>query len=142
MSGQQWRVNSEFTLEQFIEHTRRLFEEKKYLTFSWKVGRQRTNTQNAALHVYCDLLAEALNDAGYEMVISSEVLKSEIHVPWTGREVKERIWRPVQVAVTGEESTTQPSTKEYPVIYETITRHLAKTFGIMVPWPEKEQKAA
>jgi len=63
---------------------------------------QRTLTQNRALHKYCELLAEALNDAGYEMkaVLAVKV----VDVPWSKELVKEALWKPIQAAMDKGES--------------------------------------
>ena len=135
-------INSEFACEQHTVLAKRLFDEHKYVTCTFKIGKPRTGLQNNSLHKYCDMLAKALNDAGHEMVITSTILKSEIHVPWSGESVKEHIWKPVQLVLTGHKSTTAPTTKEYMMIYETITRHLTSEFGILVEWPSKETQAA
>ena len=51
----------------------KMYDDHKYLEISIKAGKQRTNLQNAALHKYLQLLADALNDAGYDMKISAEL---------------------------------------------------------------------
>ena len=57
----------------------------------------RTGQQNRALHKGCELLADALNDAGLDMRV---VLKPEINIPWTKTSVKEYIIRPIMRAMT------------------------------------------
>ena len=52
--------------------------------------KQRTTTQNKALHVYCGLVADALNDAGFDM---RRFIKPEIDIPWSMVSVKEHLWK-------------------------------------------------
>jgi hypothetical protein len=78
------------------------------------------------------MLADALNDSGYDM---KKTLRQDIEIPWNKDRVKEFIWKPVQKAMIGEESTTQMNTVDPSEIYETINRHMGEKFGISVPWP-------
>jgi len=62
--GEFWVVSNKQSLDAFVSHITKLYEDKKYVTIKWKAGKTRTSAQNNALHVYCRLLGEALNDAG------------------------------------------------------------------------------
>ena len=95
----------------------------------------RTTQQNKSLHKFCELLADALNDAGLDM---RKTLKPEVEIPWNKDMVKEHIWRPIQEAVTGKHSTTEMNTLDPSQIYEIINRHMAEKHGISVPWPSEE----
>lgn len=99
-----------------------------------KVKKQRTLTQNKALHKYCELLAEALNDAGYDF---RTFIKEGISVPFTKDLVKEHLWRPVQKVVLDENSTTKPDTSGYSKVYDVLNMHLITNKNIFVPWPDK-----
>lgn len=97
---------------------------------------KRTLTQNAALHKYCELLAIALNDAGFDM---KRTLKPEVDIPWTMEAVKEHLWRPIQAAITQKQSTTEADTSQYSEVYNVLSRHLSqKLGGVHVPWPSKK----
>lgn len=93
----------------------------------------RTIPQNAALHVYFELLAKELNDAGLDMKKVFEV--KAVEVPWSAGSVKEVLWRPIQGAMIGEESTTKLTTIEISEVYEVLNRHTAQKLGVSVPWP-------
>lgn len=97
--------------------------------------KQRTIQQNKALHKYCEMLAESLNSAGYEM--KAVLAVKQVDVPWTRESVKEVLWRPIQEAMTGKESTTQLDRMEPSQIYEVLNRHIAQNFGVSVPWPSE-----
>ena len=97
-----------------------------------KKERQRTKLQNRALHKFFALLAEELNDAGYDM---KKTLKPEIDIPWSKDTIKEYLWRPIQEAQLRKCSTTQLNTKEIDKIYNTLNRHIGERFGIHVPFP-------
>lgn len=96
----------------------------------------RTTTQNRALHKYLSMLADALNSAGYDM---KRTIKQEVDIPWNGDTAKEFLWRPIQKAVTGLDSTAKADTSQYNNIYEVLNRHIAQKFGVSVPWPSKDE---
>lgn len=128
-------INSEQALEAAIVQLRMQFNEKKYVKAKLSYGRSRTLTQNRALHKFCQILADKLNEAGLDQ---KKVLKPEVEIPWTMEAVKEGLWKPVQEAVTGLKSTTKPETSQYSDIYEVLNRHLTTKLGVFVPWPTKE----
>lgn len=97
--------------------------------------KKHTDQQRKALHLYCELLAQALNDAGLDM---KKTLKPEIDIPWTKESVKNHLWRPIQQALTEKRSTTQLDRVEPSQIYEVLNKHLAEKFGISVPFPSEE----
>lgn len=98
---------------------------------------RRTIPQNKALHLFCSMLAEKLNDSGYDM---RRTLKQDVDIPWSGASVKEYLWRPLQIAITGDESTTKPAPSEYTKIYEVLSRHLGEKLGVHVEWPCEENQ--
>ena len=73
------------------------------------VSKQRTLNQNSALHLFYDLLAECLNDAGFDM---KKTLKPEVDIPWTGDLVKTHLWKPIQLSLLGKKSTTELTKEE------------------------------
>lgn len=127
-------VNSRQSLEAYKAFLDAQFEKHKFLRVTVKSGKQRTLTQNASLHVFCQLLADALNDAGFDF---RTFVKEGYPVPFNEALVKDFIWRPIQKAITGKESTTKPETHQYAEIYDAINLKLAD-HGIYVPWPCKE----
>jgi hypothetical protein len=93
--GEFWVVNNKHSLQVFTKHIEHLYDTKGYVTLKWRTGKTRTHKQNNALHVYCRMLSEALNDAGYDM---KKTLKQEVEIPWTTELVKQYLWKPVQEA--------------------------------------------
>jgi hypothetical protein len=94
-----------------------------------------TRQQFKSLHLWCDWVAKTLNGAGLDM---RRTLEADADIPWTKESVKEYLWRPVQIAMTTEESTLNSTRKQYPQICETITRHVAQVHGVTLPeWPDR-----
>lgn len=130
-------INSQQSLDAYIEHLRGQFDKHKYLRVDVKTGKQRTLTQNASMHLYCTHLAIALNDAGHDFRV---LVKDDIDVPWSPELVKDYLWRPVQKAITGQDSTTKPERGQYSEIYEVINRHVSGKLGMFIPWPCKDSQ--
>jgi len=98
---------------------------------------KRTDKQNKSLHLYFVLLADALNDAGLDM---RKTLKPGVEIPWNYKTVKEYLWRPIQKAQLGKESTTELTTTDIDKVFETLNRHLGEKFGITQEFPDEELK--
>lgn len=97
----------------------------------------RTSIQNRALHLYFELLAEALNDAGLEQ---SKDLIPNVNIPWNADSVKNQLWRRIQQHQLGKSSTTQLTTKEVDQVFNTLNRWLGESLGVHVPFPRDERK--
>jgi UDP-N-acetylglucosamine 2-epimerase len=130
--SQDWTANSDESFKNFMAHAEALYKEHRYVTLS--TGRQRSALQNKALHKYCEMLAEALNDRGLDMTV---VLSHHPEISWTKEAVKEKLWRPVQEAMLNKKSTTKADRNEYSKVYDELNKHLIDRHGVSVPWPEK-----
>jgi len=126
-------VNSEASLNSYIEYLKIQFEKNKYLRVKLSTGKQRTLTQNAALHKFCELLSIALNEGGYDFRL---FMKDGYEVPFDEYLVKKHIWKPIQKAMTGKESTAKVEVSDYAKIYEVVNRKMAE-YGLHIPWPSR-----
>ena len=97
-----------------------------------KPVKQRTKSQNKSLHLYFTQLAELLNDSGLDM---KKTLKPEIDIPWSGKSIKEFLFRPIMKAQLQKDSTTELTTKEIDQVVDVINRHLGEKFGITLGFP-------
>lgn len=136
MKGQCFTVNSEHSLKCAQEYLATKWQEKKWLEMRLNFDKTRSIPQNSSLHLYCQQLADALNDAGHYFVITINKVETECN--WTMERVKDFLWRPIQEAITKEKSTTRITTKETTIIYETLNRHTSSKLGVYVLWPSKE----
>jgi len=121
-------------LDAYIKNIRIRFEKDKIIKVDAKSGKTRTLTQNASLHKFCSMLAQAMNEAGFDFRV---FIKEGYPVPFTEELVKEYIWKPIQKAVTGHESTTKPEPKQYSEVYDALNVKLAE-HGLYIPWPCRE----
>jgi len=101
----------------------------------FKTEKKRTLRQNNSLHLYFNHLSKALNDAGLDV---QTTLKHNISVPWSDKTVKELIYKPILKAQLGKDSTTQMTTKEIDLVFDTITRFTSEKLGLQVDFPSIE----
>ena len=95
----------------------------------------RTAKQNNSLNLWLRQVAKCLNDHNLDVRV---VMKEDAEIEWTQEVAKNNLWRPLQKAMTGEESTTKPSTTDYSDIYQTLCRHFAQKHGVTLPaWPNR-----
>ena len=135
MSPQYWNLDTEDQVRHLVAHAsmKRLAGEKFRVQVVNDDPKQRTPTQNNALHMWLGQVATTLSDAGFDV---RAVLKHDAEIPWSKHAVKEYLWRPVQEAMTGKISTTTANTVEYNDICMAITRHLGQKLGVTLPpWP-------
>jgi hypothetical protein len=131
-------ANSDLELERIIRDLRKDYAEHRYLMIDWETGKQRTKRQNSALHVFCALLADLLNASGLDQ---RKVLKASIEIPWDGKSVKEKLWKPIQEAVIHKQSTTEADRREYTQVYEVLAHHMATKLNVTIPeWPCKQNE--
>jgi hypothetical protein len=105
-----------------------------------EIEKKRTSQQNRAMHKWFELLAEALNDAGFDI---KTTIRQDLDIPWTATTIKELLWRPIQKVYKRKQSTTQLQTKDIDAIYDIINREIGQRTGIDVPpFPSTEQMIA
>lgn len=109
------------------------FEDKEIFVSigKWK-EEKRTSLQNRALHKYFSLLAEELNNAGYDM---RKTIKKDIDIAWSGISVKEYLWRPIQKTYLQEKSTTNLKTGDIDKIYDILNKVISERCGVSVQFP-------
>lgn len=130
------KVCSSSTLEQALEAVRKAYEESKYVELTIKKkGLTRSNQQNKALHKYFSMLADKLNDGGYDV---RKTLKADVDLPWSPDLIKDLMWRPLQKAMFDVDSTAKMKRADYTKVYEVLNRHTASKLGVSVQWPSED----
>lgn len=100
-----------------------------------KKSNYRTVTQNAALHLMFEQLAQELNDRGLDQ---RKVLKETVDIPWSKDSIKDFLWRPIQDALFDTTSTTDLKTKEIDEVFKLLQRHLNEKFNVGIEFPSIE----
>ena len=94
---------------------------------------KRTPLQNNAGHLWFRMLAEELNNAGYEQKITFGTEDA----PWTEFAVKV-MFKKIAKAMYGKHHTSELSKKEFSMVAETLNRVISEK-GISVPFPDYEE---
>ena len=94
-----------------------------------KTENVRTVKQNASLHKYCALASKTLNAGGFT-IQGVVALFKKAGISWTMLSVKDVIWRNIQVAIVGKESTTKLNSDEITKVYKHVDFYLTDTVGI------------
>jgi len=133
-------VNSLTSLAQLISTIDSKWHENLYLEVEiTRKAKQRTDQQRKAIEVYCRELAKTLNDAGLDQRAVFAKMKEGVDIPWSQDTVKDTLWRRIQVAILGKESTTKLNADEVTRVYDTLNRWTGTTFGIAIQFPEKKE---
>lgn len=98
----------------------------------------RSTLQNDSLHLYCELIARALNDAGYSYKKRSIFNDEIVEIPFNMQMIKDGLWREIQKTLFNIESTTKITSREINQIIDVITNWLAEK-GIRVDFPNKDR---
>lgn len=98
---------------------------------------QRTQPQNAAIHVYCGHLGNACNDAGFDKRAVYELMKDGFSIPWCKDSVKTDLWHPIQQALFQTKSTAKLERKQVSEVYMNLDRWTGEKLGISVPFPSR-----
>lgn len=94
--------------------------------------KQRTLTQNRALHLWFTQVADTLNESGMDM---RAVIREEVDIPWNMENVKNHLWRPLQIAILNKESTAKLTTSEIDKVYEVLNKVIGERCGFHIPFP-------
>lgn len=100
-----------------------------------KQTNRRTLSQNAALHLYCDMIAQAMTEAGITQRELIGRFKRGFELPVTGHMIK-AIFREVGRAMYGKESTADLSTTEISEVYRVVDERFGEVTGVTCPWPD------
>jgi len=133
-----YTVKNDKSLEDYLKFATKLYEERKYVTFNYTLGKPRSPKQQAALEVYFSNAAEKLNDAGIYHQMNSQFIKGDIEIPWTQESFK-LFWKQIQNTMYGIESTTEIHSDKVAKVYDAINRGLIERTGIHIPFPKKKE---
>ena len=133
-----YTVKNNKSLEDYLKFATKLYEERKYVTFNYTLGKPRSPKQQAALEVYFSNAAEKLNDAGIYHQMNSQFIKGDIEIPWTQESFK-LFWKQIQNTMYGIESTTEIHSDKVAKVYDAINRGLIERTGIHIPFPKKKE---
>lgn len=124
-------VEAEENIEDLIRNKFK-FDFKTRIVDIVNVKETRSSLQNRSLHKYFSLLAEELNNSGYDM---RKTIKQDIDISWSGLSIKEYLWRPIQKVFLQEQSTTKLKKGDVDKIYDILNKTIGERTGVYVPFP-------
>ena len=103
-------------------------------------SKKRTEAQNNALHLYFQMIADALNNEGLDVRVVLQVIAEKgVDMMWAKELVKELLWRRIQKKYLNKQSTTElDSTGEITQIYDMLNKFLSQEFFISQEFPSLE----
>ena len=128
-------INDPLELEAALQA---LKEENNYpLSIEIRSGQAfRTHQQRKSIELYCKMVADACNDAGWTKKKYYEA--KNVDVDWTQASVKEDMWRLIQEAMGMPKSTTELGrAKQVSAVYENMNRFLSNNLSVNVPFPSR-----
>ena len=105
------------------------------------IGKKRTLSQNASLHLYCERLSEKMNDAGFTQRQLLVKFKEKFELPVTEHMIKD-IFRSIGEAMFKKKSTTQLTTVEIQTVYQVVDQRFGEITGCRCEWPSKPEPPA
>jgi len=99
------------------------------------IMKKRSNQQNKALHRLFELIADDLNNQGLTV---KKTLRDDFDMMWTKTLIKEIVWKKIQKAMYGTESTADLTTQQIDKIFDVINKHLGEKHHIHIPFPSIE----
>lgn len=137
MAKETYIINCEQTLKTLLQIIPKIWLKYKYITVVVSNDQQRTKKQNDALHLYLRLLAQALNDSGQGYVFKFNGRDTQCE--WTMETVKERLWHPMQIAITDKKSSKDLTIDELIRVHKNFELAIIERCeGLRVPFPDKE----
>lgn len=101
-----------------------------------KDTKQRTNTQNGSLHLYCSNMAILMNDAGITQKKLVTAFKEGFELPVSDYMIKD-IFREVGKAMYKKESTSDLTTIEISGVYLVVNQRFGEVTGVETAWPNR-----
>jgi len=133
-------ITHEGALDNYFQYLKKVLAEHGWLKFQVITPKnelkQRTKTQNNSFHQYCEDLAVALREAGYED------MRTIVKVPIspTKENVKTEMCHKVMFAMFPEkESSADLSTVEMCQFYDQMNLFTSERLGVSVPWPSRDE---
>ena len=125
--------NTEEWLQEYTTGIPVIHDESNEFTRS-STKKVRTLSQNNAMHLYCELLAAAMNDAGYDM---SHPVFEKVSSEWTMYSVKEKLFKRILKTIKGRESTAEASTVDYDRVHRSLDYWTSIHLGISINFPDR-----
>ena len=131
---ERWLVDQKHKAEAFCKFVHKELEEGRPRLYTI-VHANRTNRQNATVHLLFRRMATALNEAGFEI---SHPFKPDLEIPWSEHSVKELLYRPIITSYFKVEQSSALDTTQISESMEILVDAVNRNTGVYVPIPSQE----
>ena len=131
---ERWLVDQKHKAEAFCKFVHKELEEGRPRFYSI-VHANRTNRQNATVHLLFRRMATALNEAGFEI---SHPFKPDLEIPWSEHSVKELLYRPIITSYFKVEQSSALDTAQISESMEILVDAVNRNTGVFVHIPSQE----
>ena len=100
--------------------------------------KKATAAQRSSLHLWCEQVGQVLNDAGLPMMKKSLFSDDMIEVDWNLLLVKEQIYKPMLLSLTGKTSTEKQTSADPSAVAENLVRYFSNKGVILPIWPSNK----
>lgn len=97
--------------------------------------KQRTLTQNRAIHKLFSTLSDQLNTLGLDARV---ILKPTYSIWWTPEMIKRDLFCPLLKVMYGKEHTSDMTTAEVSKVYEQLAQIIGEKHGVQIDFPSIE----
>ena len=128
-------LNNEQQRQKFDQYSKNLLEAKCKVEIK-KIQDSRSARQNRALHMFFTIMSQNLNDMGLEFTYQG-LNVDMISMRYTPEIVKLYFWKPIQLTLFNESSTTKINTQQINEILDVIIKFFGER-SVLIEFPSME----
>ena len=132
--SQTWTVKNQDTAKFFIAYIEDQVEQGIDRVYTIQ-KMDRTYRQNRTIHLLFRRMAEALNEAGFEI---SHPFKPDLEIPWSEESVKDLLYRPIITSYFKVARSSLLDTAQLSESMEILVDAVNRNTGVYVPIPSQE----
>ena len=132
--SQTWTVKNQDTAKFFIAYIEDQVEQGIDRVYTIQ-KMDRTYRQNRTIHLLFRRMAEALNEAGFEI---SHPFKPDLEIPWSEESVKDLLYRPIITSYFKVDRSSLLDTAQLSESMEILVDAVNRNTGVYVPIPSQE----
>lgn len=132
--SQTWKVTDKNTAKFFVAYIEDQVEQGIDRVYTIQ-KMDRTYRQNRTIHLLFRRMAEALNDAGFEI---SHPFKPDLEIPWSEESVKDLLYRPIISSYFKVDRSSLLDTAQLSESMEILVDAVNRNTGVLVHIPSQE----
>lgn len=129
------RLSTDQQIYDYCHQVGTMYKEVGHVNVTANTENNYTGKQRGALHVWCDMCAKVLNEAGIYLNRKSVFGDHDIEILWTGILFKEHVYKHILNAMTGLDSTEDQKTVTPTDVSQVISKQYSENGLICPPWP-------